>query len=248
MLTASLGGSLTKWRRAADVTQTDYDRYRDRYGEELERAVAFAGTSHDFFTRAKAEELMRLARLHLGDPARVDAVDVGCGIGLTDRHLASRFRALTGTDVSPGVLETAARENPGVRYELAERGRLPFDDGAFHLAFAVCVVQVVVPEERSRFVAELARVTRPGGLVLVFEHNPYNPLTRLVVHRCEFGEDARMLGMAEAERLFDENGVTTVDRGFLLLFPSRRKRVLALERALRHLPLGAQYYVAARPQ
>jgi SAM-dependent methyltransferase len=229
------------------MAHTDYDHYRDRYREELDRAVSFAGTSHDFFTRAKAEELLRLARVHLGDPAQLDALDVGCGVGLTDRHLVGRFRSLTGTDVSRGVLETAAHENPGVRYELAERGRLPFPDNAFHVAFAVCVVQVVPTEERPRFVAELARVTRPDGLVVVFEHNPSNPLTRLVVRRCEFGDDARMLGMAEAERLLRENGVTPVDRGFLLLFPSRRKRVLAAERALRRLPLGAQYYLAGRP-
>lgn len=228
------------------MAHTDYDQYRDPYSEELDRAVAFAGTSHDFFTRAKAGELVRVARLHLGDPSQLDALDVGCGIGLTDRHLAGRFRMLTGTDVLPGVLETAARTNPAVRYELAERGRLPFDDGAFDLVFAVCVVQVVAPEERPGFVAELARVTRPDGLVVVFEHNPHNPMTRLVVRRCEFGEDARMLRMAAAERLLSENGVTPVDRGFLLLFPSRRKRILAVERALRRLPLGAQYYIAAR--
>jgi SAM-dependent methyltransferase len=229
------------------VTHTDYDRYRDRYREDLDRAVSFAGAPHDFFTRAKAGELVRLVRRHLGDPGRLEALDVGCGIGLTDRHLAGRFRALTGTDVSPGVLETAALENPGVRYELAERGRLPFDDGAFDLAFAVCVVQVVPSGDRPGFVAELARVTRPGGLVVVFEHNPYNPLTRLVVRRCEFGEDARMLGIAEADRLLRENGVAPIDRGFLLVFPSRRERVLAVERAVRRLPLGAQYYVAGHP-
>lgn len=230
------------------MTGTDYDEYRDRYREELDHAVSFAGTDHDFFAGAKAEELVRLARLHLGDPARLEALDVGCGIGLTDRHLAGRFRALIGTDVSPGVLEAAAQANPGVRYELADRSRLPFDDGAFQLAFAVCVVQVVDPEERPRFVSELARVTGSDGLAVVFEHNPYNPLTRLVVRRCAFGEDARMLRMAEAERLFRDNGLTPVDRGFVLLFPSRRRRLLAVERALRRLPLGAQYYVAGRPR
>jgi SAM-dependent methyltransferase len=230
-----------------EMAHTDYDQYRDRYREDLDRAVSFAGASHDFFTRAKAEELVRLARLHLGDQRAFDALDVGCGIGLTDRHLTGRFRSLTGTDVSPGLLETAARENPGVRYELAERDRLPFEENAFDLAFAVCVVQVVPPAERPRFIAELSRVTRPDGLVVLFEHNPYNPLTRLVVRRCEFGEDARMLGMGEAERLFRENGVKLVDRGFLLLFPSRRSHVLAVERAVRRLPLGAQYYLAGRP-
>jgi SAM-dependent methyltransferase len=229
------------------MAYTDYDHSRDRWQEELDRAVFFAGASHDFFTRAKAGELVRLARQHLGDPAQLDALDVGCGIGLIDRHLAGRFRTLTGTDVSPGVLETAAAENPGVRYELAERDRLPFDDDAFELAFAVCVVQVIPPPERPRFLTELARVTRPGGLVVVFEHNPYNPLTRLVVRRFEFGEDVRMLGIAEAERLLHESGVTPVDRGFFLLFPSRRQRVLAVERTLRRFPLGAHYYLAGRP-
>ena len=229
------------------MDHTDYDQHRDRYREDLDRAVSFAGTSHDFFTRAKADELVRLARLHLGDPAGLVALDVGCGIGLTDHHLSGRFRSLTGTDVSPGVLETAARDNPGVRYVLAERGRLPFEDGAFNLAFAICVVQVVPPAERPRFITELARVTSPGGLVVLVEHNPYNPLTRLVVRRCEFGDDVAMLGMGEAERLLRENGVKLVDRGFLLLFPSRRSRVLAVERALGRLPLGAQYYLAGRP-
>jgi SAM-dependent methyltransferase len=229
------------------MPSTDYDQYRDRYRKELDRAVAFAGTSHEFFTRAKAEELVSLARRHIGDPSRLKALDVGCGIGLTDRHLAGRFNSLTGTDVSPGVLDTAAGANPGVRYELARRGQLPFNDGAFDLTFAVCVVQVVPPEERPQFVAELARVTHPDGLVVVFEHNPYNPLTRLVVRRCEFGEDARMLAMAEAERLLRGNGVIPIDTGFLLVFPSRRQRLLAVEHALRRLPLGAQYYLAGRP-
>lgn len=230
------------------MAHTDYDRYRERYRRELDRAVSFSGATHEFFTRAKAEELMRVAQGHLGDPAQLDALDVGCGIGLTDRHLAGRFRSLTGTDVAPGVLETAATRNPGVRYELAERGRLPFDDDAFDLVFAVCVVQVVPRQERPQFVAELSRVARPGGLVVIFEHNPYNLLTRLVVRRCEFGEDARMLTQTEASRLLEKNSLQPIDRGFILLMPSRRNRVLALERLLRRMPLGAQYYVAARPR
>ena len=230
------------------MAQTDYDQYRDRYPSAMDEAVSFAGRGHEFFMQAKAAELLRLARRHLGDPAMLDAVDVGCGIGLTDRHLTGAFRSLTGTDVSPGVLDTAARANPAVRYELAERGRLPFDDDAFDLAFAVCVVQVVPPAERPGFVLELARVTRPDGLVVAFEHNPYNPLTRLVVRRCEFGHDARMLPLGALEQLLDENGVKPVDRGYVLLVPSRRERALAFERAMRRVPLGAQYYVAARPR
>jgi hypothetical protein len=44
------------------MAHTDYDTYRDRYREELDRAVSFSGSSHDFFTRAKADELLKRAR------------------------------------------------------------------------------------------------------------------------------------------------------------------------------------------
>jgi SAM-dependent methyltransferase len=223
-----------------------YDRYRDLYEKDLDRAVGFSGKSHSFFTEAKATELVRLAERHLGDLRRVDALDVGCGIGLTDRYLEGRLGSLTGVDVSPGVLERAEQTNPWARYVLYDGERLPFDDGSFDLAFAVCVVQVIEPSRRPGFVSELTRVTRPGGLVVAFEHNPLNPLTRLVVRRCAFGHDASMLTLGRMAALFRRARLSVVERAYILLFPSRGSRVRKLERSVARLPLGAQYYLAAR--
>ena len=223
-----------------------YDRYRDRYEDELDQAVGFSGKTHAFFTEAKAAELLRLGERHLGDVRSVDALDVGCGIGLTDRYLEGRLGSLTGVDVSPGVLERAEQANPGARYVLYDGERLPFDDGSFDLTFAVCVVQVVEPAKRPRFVAELTRVTRPGRIVAAFEHNPLSPLTRLVVRRCAFGQDASMLTLRRLAALFRDERLDVVDRGYMLLFPSRDNRLRKLERSLARLPLGAQYYLAGR--
>jgi SAM-dependent methyltransferase len=223
-----------------------YDRYRDRYEDELDRAVGFSGRSHAFFTEAKAMELLRLAERHLGDLRGVDALDVGCGIGLTDGYLEGRLRSLTGVDVSPGVLERAEQANPWARYVLYDGQRLPFEDGTFDLTFAVCVVQVIQPPQRPAFVAELTRVTRPRGLVVAFEHNPLNPLTRLVVRRCTFGHDASMLSLGRLATLFRLARLSVVDRGYLLLVPWSGETLRKLERRLARLPLGAQYYLAAR--
>jgi SAM-dependent methyltransferase len=223
-----------------------YDRYRDKYEKELDRAVGFSGKRHSFFTHAKAMELLRLAEQHLGDLHRLDALDVGCGIGLTDRFLEGRLGSLTGVDVSPGVLERAEQANPWARYVLYDGERLPFDDGSFDLAFTVCVVQVIEPSQRPAFVSELTRVTRPGGLVVAFEHNPFNPLTRLVVRRCAFGHDASMLTLGRMAALFRRARLSVVERAYILLFPSRGSRARKLERSVARLPLGAQYYLAAR--
>jgi SAM-dependent methyltransferase len=223
-----------------------YDAYRDRYEDELDRAVGFTGKSHAFFTEAKAMELLRVAKRQLGDPSRVDALDVGCGIGLTDRYLEGRVGSLTGVDVSPGVLERAEEANPWARYVLYDGERLPFEDGTFDLTFAVCVVQVIDPARQPRFISELRRVTRPGGLVVAFEHNPFNPLTRLVVRRCSFGGDAKMLSPGRLSSLFVHAGLPVVERRFLLIFPASSRPLRRLERGLGFLPVGAQYYLAGR--
>jgi SAM-dependent methyltransferase len=223
-----------------------YDQYRDVYEADLARAVGFTGKSHEFFTEAKAAELLRVAERHLDDPGRLAALDVGCGIGLTDRLLEGRLGSLTGVDISPGVLERAEKANPWANYVLYDGERLPFDDGSFDLTFAVCVVQVIEPGLRPSFVSELGRVTRPGGLVVAFEHNPFNPLTRLVVRRCTFGHDARMLTRERLKRLFRGAGLSTVGSGYILLFPWRGSALRKLEERLARLPFGAQYYLAGR--
>jgi SAM-dependent methyltransferase len=213
----------------------------------MDRVVSFVGLDHDFFTAAKADELVSLAERHLGDLQPVNALDVGCGIGLTERFLHGRLERVTGVDVAPGVLEVARETNPWARYELYDGTRLPFDDESFGLAFAICVVQVVPKGRRAALITELTRVVRRDGLVVVFEHNPLNPLTQLVARRCTFGNNVEMLRIGTLRRLFEHSGLAVRDAGFMLVFPKRSSRLLALERHLCRVPLGAQYYVAGSP-
>jgi SAM-dependent methyltransferase len=224
-----------------------YDRHRDAYAADLDSAVRFSGKGHEFFTRRKADELVALVDRHVGSPRRLSALDVGSGIGLTDAFLRGRFASLTGVDIAQGVLERAAERNPWAAYEAYDGRRLPFEDGAFDVAFTVCVVQVLAPERRAAFVAELRRVTSPEGVVVVFEHNPYNPLTRLAVRRFALGADARMLPATRVEGLLRDAGCTVLESSYILLLPSEADGARGLERRLRRLPLGAQYAVAARP-
>ncbi|MBA2567897.1 MAG: class I SAM-dependent methyltransferase [Actinobacteria bacterium] len=224
----------------------DHDRWADSYEKELDRAVGFVGLRHEFFSRAKAEELLGLARRHLGSAREIDALDVGCGVGLADSHLQGCFASLTGTDLSRTALDRAARRNPWARYEPAAGGRLPFSEESFDLVFAMCVLQELEPDERAEFASELARVTRAGGLVVFFEHNPRNPLTRLAVRRTEVAAGIRFLGPGDLAELLAAQRLVVVEQAHILLFPARVRPLLAVERLLRHLPLGAQHYTAAR--
>ena len=224
---------------------TSTDAYGDRYRAEVRRAIGFVRQDHDFFVEAKARHLARIVAEHAGDPSHLRALDVGCGIGLTDRFLTSTFASLDGVDVSPEAVASATRRNPSVRYDVYDGRVLPYEDETFDVAFAVCVVQVLAPSSRLPFVREMARVVKRNGLVVVFEHNPLNPLTRLAARR--WGTDGAQLVTRRAlADLVRTGGLEAVASRYILFFPFRSQLAGALERRLERVPAGAQYVVAAR--
>jgi SAM-dependent methyltransferase len=106
-------------------------------------------------------------------PRRV--LDLGTGTGKAARVVAERFpeAEVVGADLSPAMIEEARRVLPAelsgrVRFEVADASRLPFEDGAFDLV----VLLNMIP-----FFQELARVTAPGGrLVVAFSFGSETPI------------------------------------------------------------------------
>ncbi|MER8388649.1 class I SAM-dependent methyltransferase [Mesorhizobium sp. M0166] len=224
-----------------------FDSYESEYGEAVEGSIRFSGLSHDFFLVAKADLLRRLVverKLRQGGSA-VRALDVGCGVGSLHPYLDGAFDSLDGCDVSEQSILRAGQDNPGVTYRACTTPRLPYEDGAFDLAFASCVVHHVPPSSWLDFFMEMRRVVRPGGVACVIEHNPYNPMTRLAVFRCPFDQDAVLLNAARARSLFQDTGFRDIRSEHFLLLPSARPLARRVERVFAPLPLGAQYACSA---
>ncbi len=167
--------------------------------------------------------------------------------GETDRMLEGRVGALAGVDVSEPMISAARARNPWAEYRVAEQGSpLPLPTAGFDVSFAICVLHHVELPRRTELLAEMARVTRPGGLVVIFEHNPLNPLTRRAVAGCEFDRDAVLLHRSESESLLAASGLTAVEGSYIVFFRRDSARLQRLARRLARLPLGAQYVVSAR--
>lgn len=218
----------------------EFDRFQDTYERQLDDVVRFSGQDPVFFTRAKARAVLDLAR-RLGDPASLTAVDVGCGVGLTVTELRGKVAAVSGVDVSAALVERAREREPDVDFRVYDGKTLPFESGSFDVAYTICVLHHVPRVGRSGFMSELHRIVRPGGLVVIGEHNPFNPLTRIVVSRCAFDDDAELLTARESERLLRDVGVENVGHRYILFLPFRSNAVERLEAMLRRVPLGAQY-------
>jgi ubiquinone/menaquinone biosynthesis C-methylase UbiE len=148
-------------------------------------------------------------------------------------------------DISPAMVARAAERNPTASYTVGDGRTLPYEDDRFDVAFAVCVLHHVEPAQRPSLLAEAARVTRTGGLVLVLEHNPHNPLTKRAVERCPFDEDVHLPRRSEVAGLARLVGLRVVEQRYIVFFPWRGRVFDAVERLLAPVPLGAQYLVAA---
>lgn len=119
--------------------------------------------------RASTDRLLELAAVRADE--RV--LDIGCGVGTTAIRLARECQArVVASDIAPPMRQRA-RANVAaanligqVNVEDADIRALPYPDDTFDVVVAEAVTMFV---SRARAVAELARVTRPGGRVLATE-------------------------------------------------------------------------------
>lgn len=111
-------------------------------------------------------------------------LDVGCGTGVVASRLAAHGYEVTGADPSAGMLDHLRSSDPRVEAVQASATELPFEDGRFDLTMCVAVMHHIAdPEAVRTSLIEMVRVTKPGGLVLVWDHNPRNPYWKNLMAR-----------------------------------------------------------------
>lgn len=141
----------------APTTQDYYDRFAAGY--EAER-------HHGYHRLIDDLELDLVRRFGAGR----DVFEGGCGTGLLLREAASVARSAVGLDLSRGMLRPA-RER-GLRVVQGSLTDVPLPSGSFDLVYSMKVLAHVPPIQQA--VAELARLVRPGGHLLLEFYNPFS--------------------------------------------------------------------------
>jgi ubiquinone/menaquinone biosynthesis C-methylase UbiE len=224
----------------------EFDAYHESYQQAVNDALNYTGLEHDFFVRIKVEHLMAALADTFGEVSGLKVLDLGCGIGVYHQWLSGRVGSLYGVDVSQTCVTVAARRYPTSAFTVYDGDILPFADSSFDAAFTICVMHHVPPDRWRKFASEMVRVVRAGGLVLVFEHNPRNPLTRYVVRSCAFDRDAVLVSPGKLRHIFQEvKSVSNISLHHILTVPPKGRLLQLIDRTLAPLGLGAQYYMAA---
>ena len=167
--------------------------------------------SHDHFDRVATtydgslpehvREHYRTKRVRLVESLlpRGFVLDVGCGTGELTMAIAARGYRVVGLDRSHGMLEVF-RGRAGGRVVQGSSDALPFRSGSFDLVVTVATLHHVGgPDVIRAMLRDLVRVARaPGGVVLVWDHNPRNPYWPLLMKRLPQDQDGyRLVPLAE---------------------------------------------------
>ena len=185
--------------------------------------VASSSMAEDRFARtagkvaalqdARAAELEERVRAFVLPAAGEHCLDVGCGAGALALALAPHVADVVGVDRVPELLELARERAPAnATFVEGDAERLTFDDASFDLAGTLRTLHHVPRPELV--LAELTRVTRRGGRVLVIDQvAPADPLEALAVDRFERARDeghTRLLPDSDLRQLFEANELALV--------------------------------------
>lgn len=142
---------------APPTTQTYYDRFAATY--ERERHLGY----HRLIDELELELVRRYG-------AGRDVLEAGCGTGLLLKEAAAVGRSAVGIDLSRGMLGPARAR--GLQVMQGSLTHLPLPDASVDLVYSMKVLPHVPPIREA--LAELARVVRPGGHLLLEFYNPYS--------------------------------------------------------------------------
>jgi trans-aconitate methyltransferase len=221
------------------MANSDFDAQSEEYEAVLGAQLRFFEGESAYF----AEYKVALAREFVStEPASI--LDFGCGVGRSIGFLKRAFPKshVVGADVSQRSLEKARQSHPDAEFFHAQEL-----DAArqFEMLFVAGVFHHIPAEQQLEQMCRCAGLLAPGGHLALFEHNPLNPVTRYVVHACQFDRDATLLRLHTMLRLLRAAQLRVVHWRYTLFFPAALRALRRVEPYLGWVPLGGQYAVHA---
>lgn len=172
-----------------------------------------------------------------------DILDFGSGLGGAIPSFRSLFpqSQLTCADISSDSNRAAQMRWPGPeRFILLNGNHIPTSANQFDLAYSALMFQHIRTEAQSHWLLELWRVTRPGGALVLFEHNPASRAARKEAREGPYGQCNPLIPPAQLRTALTRIGWGRVTLDYLTPLPARLKRWLGTHGGGRYYRMTAR--------
>jgi len=229
------------------MNKAEFDQFADEYYAQHAKNITLSGRMPEFFAEYKILETSKIIEKY-GIPAR-RILDFGSGIGNSVPWFRKYFpeSELICADISQRSIELSKQRLPGNEtYLKIDNNSLGLPDCSMDLIFSACVFHHIPQEEHGIWFKELHRVLKVGGFLVIFEHNPLNPLTVSAVNKCPFDKNAVLINARKLRRSAELAGWKGINTTYHIFFPRVLAVLRPLEKLLRRICVGAQYCFVAR--
>ncbi len=222
---------------------SEFNKWAENYREVLSDSVKSDGYD---FSEYKVRELAR----YIADK-ECKLLDLGCGDGNSFRYVSKYIKNSTymGIDVADKAIDIAKTNwsKFGADFVCYDGKKIPFDDESFDVVFIACVLHHVPVEDRTDLLKECHRVLKKDGMIIIFEHNLKNPITKKVVEACPFDDNAVFLEPKELFAILNKSGFADIKKRYTVFLPRKRflKPFMGIEKYLWWCFMGGQYYCRA---
>jgi SAM-dependent methyltransferase len=229
------------------MNKTEFDKYAENYASLHQQNIKITGESPGYFYEYKIIDTAKIIiRNNLSE--NIEILDFGCGIGNSipffQKHLPAAI--ITGIDISKYSIDIAKKMySDYAKFVIFDGKQIPFDENSYDVVFSSCVFHHIPHHLHEYFFVEIYRIIKPGGLVLIFEHNPINPLTCYAVKNCPMDDNAVLINANKLKDTIENAGFINTRVVYRIFFPRILKFLRPIEYYLKTLPFGAQYYVSA---
>lgn len=227
---------------------TEFDAYADGYAAGMENPLKkIVGKNPNEFLIPKIQILTELIECQRSTPR---VLDFGCGTGemLALLALAKPEWTLFGADISQQMINEAEKrhlilkQNATLLYiEQALDGNNKYD-----MIYASCVFHHIAPKDWVKTLRVIANCLEKDGLFVMFEHNPWNPITKWVVNHTEIDKNANLFSALTAGSIIREAGMYIEKTRHFMHLPPSMALAGFVDRLFGVLPLGGQYVCVAK--
>ncbi len=127
-------------------------------------------------------------------PKKGLVLDVGCGTGNIAGPLSKQSFRIYGLDSSGNMLGELKKKYPKVIIKRGNIDRLPFPSEKFDVTYSIAVFHHLINKELvAAAIKEMIRVTKKGGTLIIWDHNPKNPYWPIILKKLPWDKNVRLV-------------------------------------------------------
>jgi ubiquinone/menaquinone biosynthesis C-methylase UbiE len=226
------------------MQEHEFDSYIKNYRKNQDKHVALSGESGTFFAEYKVQKMAEWFPELVNGSYKV--LDYGCGDGLMTFFAEKQFQKskFYGIDPSSESIKEAQANFKSIEFSVLYNNIMPYANDSMDFVFAAGVFHHIPFDEHQQCISEIFRVLKPSGTFILFELNPFNPLTVLTFKRSPVDKNATMVFPHYGKKLVKKYGATATK--YYCFFPAFVRKLRVLEPFMTKIPFGALYATIAR--